>query len=403
MSGDRKPPETRGRRGARHGLVRGLAFTAVFFLILLEIAARGFWSYWLDVPFFRAGELRTAMHFAYYPNLKPVYEAEIRDGDGTFDVLLLGGSVINEWYGDIELRLAADLRSRVDGPVRIHNVSFPGHMTRDSYAKYALLGHQRFDLVVVYHGINDVVANNVSRADYRADYSHLLWIDGYQRLTRHPSITLPILAAPYTTRFGIAKIKERLPIAGAIRRNDPEFRQRHRLGADLKTPPSFRDNLDSIAALASRRGDPLVLMTFAWYVPEDYTLEKFEAKALDYAEHRSAIEIWGEPANVKRTLEAHNDMVVEVAEKHHTLFVDQRASIPDGRIYHNDVAHLAPSGCQAWVNNLMDVLDPWLATVGVGPSPRLEGRGSQGGLIAVFTYSAAARWVANHTPGFDRM
>lgn len=378
MAGEHPGPDSTSadRTSRLKHLAGGLAFSALFFCLLLEIAARSFWAYWLDVPFFHAGELRTAMHFAYYPNLKPVYEAEIRRDDDVFDVLMLGGSVINPWYGDIESELQRKLEAALGRPVRTYNVSFPAHGSRDSYNKYRQLGHQRFDLVLVYHAINDVPVNNIARADFRDDYTHYTWHRGYRRLTEHPSVTLPYLAFPYTIRFGLAKIAERLPLPGTVpRKNDERFRASFFLGADLKTPPAFRANLDSIAVMGARRGDPVVLMTFAWYLADGYSLEKFQAKQLDYGAHLGPIELWGDPANVVRGLEAHNRMVREVVEDRHTLFVDQWTGIPDGKAYFDDLVHLAPGGVSRWVDNVILALPPeWFParpdSAGAGVPPR---------------------------------
>src|SRR5262249_29075443 len=56
-------------------------------------------------------------------------------------------------------------------------------------------------------------------------------------------------------------------------------------GRDPRSAVSFKHNLGAILDLASRRGDRVLLMTFATYTPKDYSLEAFKAKRLDYGLH----------------------------------------------------------------------------------------------------------------------
>jgi hypothetical protein len=53
-------------------------------------------------------------------------------------------------------------------------------------------------------------------------------------------------------------------------------------------------NLTAILDLAGQRGDRVLLMTFATYLPADYSLQAFLEKRLDYGLHSAApIEILG--------------------------------------------------------------------------------------------------------------
>jgi hypothetical protein len=86
-----------------------------------------------------------------------------------------------------------------------------------------------------------------------------------------------------------------------------------RYGRESRSAESFRQNLNAILDLASQRGDRLLLMTFATYVPEDYSREAFKHKQLDYALHRAPIQWWGLPENVLATVAVHNEIVRSVA------------------------------------------------------------------------------------------
>ena len=59
-----------------------------------------------------------------------------------------------------------------------------------------------------------------------------------------------------------------------------------------------------LIALAEQRGDPLLLMTFAYHIPSNYTDEAFKAKTLDYASHHDPLRLWGTADNMPRAIDA---------------------------------------------------------------------------------------------------
>ena len=110
--------------------------------------------------------------------------------------------------------------------------------------------------------------------------------------------------------------------------------------------------------LAAQRGQPVVLMSYAWWVPDGYTLERFERRELDYAEHKHPIEIWGEPAHVVRALEAHDRVIRELAATRDVRFVDTAAALAPGRAHFDDVCHLTRDGERLLVDSLAAVVGP---------------------------------------------
>ena len=64
--------------------------------------------------------------------------------------------------------------------------------------------------------------------------------------------------------------------------------------------------------------------------------------------------MWGTEKNVVAGIEAHNRVIRTLAGEHPTvLFVDQQAMIPDDADHFTDICHLTPSGCEAFVDNLL--------------------------------------------------
>src|SRR5262249_10732503 len=142
---------------------------------------------------------------------------------------------------------------------------------------------------------------------FRADYSHAPRLFQIQLLQRHPEHS--VFALPYTVRYLKSRFARQLCLS-----TEPGQKWHHH-GAVLKTPPSFRDNLETILGTARQRGEPVLLMTFALHIPENYTEEAFKAKALDYGRHVSPLRLWGLPENVRRGVAAHNDVIRELVRQ----------------------------------------------------------------------------------------
>src|SRR5690606_28230802 len=77
-------------------------------------------------------------------------------------------------------------------------------------------------------------------------------------------------------------------------------------GNEIKTPPAFEANVRRIVALAAECETPLILMTFATWIPDNYTTEDFYAGKLGYGDGhlRHSTETWGWADNVRRTVKA---------------------------------------------------------------------------------------------------
>lgn len=321
-----------------------LAFCCVFLLGGLELGARLYWGLVKKVPIFHTERI----WHSFYPEVEKsgVENQLITRDDETFDVLLLGGSVLHECFGDIAERLRAGLEARLSRPVRIYNLANLGMSSLDSRLKYERLTHQRFDLVLVYEGINDVYMNNCAATFFREDYTHVPRYQQIHLLGRHAELAYVTL--PYTFRYLVSSGLDRFNLSTRPRRDW------HHHGADLKTPPAFAANLEAILAIAKERGDPVVLMTFAYHIPNDYNEADFWDKQLDYGRHVSPIELWGTPENVGRTLDAHNAVVRRLAKQHlDVTFIDQQGLMPTGRRYFDDVCHLSRAGCERFVDHIL--------------------------------------------------
>jgi hypothetical protein len=110
---------------------------------------------------------------------------------------------------------------------------------------------------------------------------------------------------------------------------------------------------------AESRHCPVVLMTFAYHLPSNYSDEAFRAKRLDYGPSvfGTEISLWGTPPGVRAAMDAHNRVIREVAGRHNNvIFVDQKETLPaDGRHF-IDPCHLTEQGNELFVRHVIDAL-----------------------------------------------
>lgn len=337
-----KTPRSARRRRLFWGLY------ALFILLLVETVLRFFWMSSGLVTFYNVPR---RLYWAFYPELETVILHDITNYDADYKILLLGGSSVMPQWGAIEQVLRERLTSATGRPVRIDSLGGEGHTSRDSMLKYKLLARHRYDLVIVYDGINDCRTNNVPPDKFKPDYSHYAW---YHLVNREMQVGPRRLSViPFT--FGYAKARffggQYLP----VEKPSPEML---RYGNDIKSRGPFKQNFAEIIRIAGERGEPVLLMTFASYMPPNYNHELFIKKMLDYTLHSVATGLWGTPTFVARGVAAHNDAIRELAnEKHPSVyFVDQAAMIPAEGKYYNDICHLTVAGSERWVDNVMPII-----------------------------------------------
>ncbi len=326
---------------------------ALFLLVIVELGSRAFWKA-RGVPFWAAPR---NIYRSFYPMISSVEREAHRyaeNGEDCFEVLMLGGSALHPKYGDIEHVLREKLIRTRGECVRVYNLSAAGHTSLDSYYKYKHLARMHFDLVIVYHGINEVRANNCPPSVFREDYSHLSWyrlINDFERKAESRWF-----AFPYTVKFVVLKVADRLGWSSTLptHKPDPESVE---YGCDVKTKLPFRHNIEGILDLAARRSEPVLLMSFAFYLPEDYTEERFGAGELDYTVHTFPVELWGKPECVAAGVSAHNEVVAELAmSSDNVIHVDQDKLIPKDAQHFNDICHLTHEGCERFADNIINAL-----------------------------------------------
>ncbi|MFO0944915.1 MAG: hypothetical protein U1D30_03045 [Planctomycetota bacterium] len=335
------------RRGIR---MLALGVLTMATMISLEVVCRAYWSISKRVPFFNTSDLWIAFHPEVVQS--GVLTADFSNHDATYDVLLLGGSVLTDEFGCIGEQLRRQLEASHGKTVRIFNLAASAKTSKDSLLKYLRVKDKPFDLVLVYDSVNDVRMNNCPPSAFQKDYSHCAWYRQLDMAAEHPELSATVL--PYTCRYlwveGLAKLGFYIP------RHRPDDRHLGK-GAGTATTESLHDNLESLLRISRERKQSVILASFAIHVPPNYSLSSFQNKQLDYGEHRSPIEIWGTPEQVAECMAAHDAVIKSLSEQFdHVVFVDQAALMPRGKRYFNDICHLTNEGCERFARHIVDAL-----------------------------------------------
>jgi hypothetical protein len=319
-------------------------------VVALELGSRAFWRFEHQLPFRQPWHV---LH-AYYPELKATDAIRPHRGDGHYNVLILAESVLHHVWGEVEPALAERLAAAGVTNARIFNFAVPAQTTRDSRLKYEALENSSFDLVILYHGINESRANNAPPDLFRSDYSHYSWYDTVNTLAPYHGTAR--FALPYTIKYAGVVARTRQGRYVPVDEPRPDWIQ---YGHDVRTAASLEDNMTAILDLARRRGDPVMLMTFAIHVPANYSRAAFDQHALDYRLHRLPLEVWGRPDNVVAAVAAHNAVIRRLAaHRPGVVFVDQEALMEKSARMFDDPCHLTIEGSVSFADHIMDALRP---------------------------------------------
>ena len=330
-----------------------LVVSTLLSLAIGEVMSRTYWKL-QHVPLRRPD----LVLLAFYPELGLVEGRRPSHADQFYDVLLLGASTLSPDWGTIEQSLREQLVRRGVRDVRVFNFGVAAHTSRDSWLKYASLVEERFELIVFYDGLNEARANNIPPELFQEDYSHYTWYETVNTLAPYHRATS--YALPYTLRYLSLQMVQMVREDRYLPRHTPR-EDWLQYGREPRSAKSFERNLTAIADLAASRRDRLMVMTFALHVPENYSLEAFREKRLDYRLHLEPIEVWGQREHVVAAVDAHNDIVRRLVARYpDTLFVDQAQLMRRTADYFNDPCHFTVAGSEQFVENLLTVLEPTL-------------------------------------------
>jgi hypothetical protein len=331
-------PPRRRRRVPLAWMVLG---AAVWTALLCWVGLKAFWWWRLGVGVTETPGVEAVWRL-HYPEIysSGAVDAHLAPDDGTYDVLLLGGSVLEQTAPALERALGQKLA----GHVRVFNLAKAAHTSRDSYFKQQRLAGQCFDLVIFYDGINDARMNCCPDDVFRDDYRHFSWYDSLEtRLAAGTVSVSDILASKLnrgTLSFEVADGRE--------------------FSDHVKTIAAYRRNLESIADAADRNHSRLLLVTFASDVPKNYSAEAFRAHRLGYGKGKYdvGLDVWGTPSGVQAAIAAHNAVVREVAARHkNAILDDEERQMPKSGTCFSDPCHFTEQGIATFVEHAVRAID----------------------------------------------
>ena len=346
-----------------------LIIVALLF-IGLEAGVRTFLYIKFKIPFFQPEKIL----LNYYPELKPALKNNSTDAG--LKILVLGGSVVydstvtamvndtphHSTFCNLSYLLKKNLQIiQPDLEAVVVSLAKPAHNSLDSWYKYKYLKNARFDFVIIYHGINDTRANNSPSNVFDINYRHIAFYNELHVLNRHPEINITVL--PYFIDLHIQRALMNEGYRKTIPKDFSEFfnaehlHELFRFGDTIKTGETFKRNLENILRLAQMKQETVLLSTYAHYMPDNYTLERFLNRELDYAEQVYPAEIYGSPAHVKAGIEQHNEIAKTLHMEYPEIqLIDFDNVIPKDGKHFNDICHLTDVGCEILAWHLSNII-----------------------------------------------
>ena len=197
---------------------------------------------------------------------------------------------------------------------------------------------------------NDCKYNSVPDDLFDDDYSAYPYYRATAALARHGEIRW--LALPFTVHYAWIKVRH----SGGRRTDKPIITARPQWlehGADVKSARTFRQNLEDVVTRARQNGQQVHLATFGWYIPEDYTEERFQAGELDYADPYLRIGVWGEADAVGSCIVLHNQILRDIARHDPEInLIDVEVGVPKLGRYYDDVCHFSEEGEERFMASL---------------------------------------------------
>jgi hypothetical protein len=312
----------------------------LWIVVLCWAGVRCFWWWRLGVGVTESPGVEAVWRLHYQELYTTgVVDAHLAPDDGYYDVLLLGGSVLEQAVPALEQSLRRELEERF----RLFNLTRAAHTSRDSYFKQQRLSGKQFDLVIYYDGINDARMNCCPDDVYRDDYRHFSWYDSLETRLAAGTVSVSDILGSRLNRgclsFDIAQGRE--------------------FSNHVKTAKAYRKNLGSIADAVDSSKGRLLLMTFAYDLPENYSHEAFLAHQLGYGKGKydMGADVWGTPEGVRAAITTHNGVMCEIARQHkNTILIDEEKQMPKSGIYFSDCCHLTDQGIAKFAEDALRVV-----------------------------------------------
>lgn len=313
-----------------------------------ELTIRSYLSLQFHSNFFKPKEIL----YHYYPMVK-----EIRanyDLSPKKKVLILSSSALTDGWGGFASIFAKELNKNTED-WDVYNASGVGFSSLDNLNTYSMLSDLEFDVLLFYNGINDSRLNNCPPEIYKENYRHIAWNNEIAAILRHPELNRSTI--PFFIDFSFQKIKYALCKDCFLSENYHDQEDWQEYGSNYKSLESFQQNIQSLIEMKPLESK-LILVSFATYVPANYSFEKFVSKELDYNYHTNSreVEVWGKAHNVVGFMDNLNNILsTSQNPTKETYFIDIRAQV-NAPTNFADVCHYSTLGIQQAAQVISDSL-----------------------------------------------
>jgi hypothetical protein len=105
---------------------------------------------------------------------------------------------------------------------------------------------------------------------------------------------------------------------------------------------------------AQKRGEKLLLMTYALYIPPSVIGNGGYTDYRDFAgcQYPSPLWLWGDPINVQIGVNQHNVAIRQLADQHQTYFLDMDKKMLRAKNSYCDLCHMTDSGGKEFASKL---------------------------------------------------
>jgi hypothetical protein len=255
---------------------------------------------------------------------------------GTIRILTLGGSTM--FNRRMTARLSNRFKAISTRHIEVVGAALRAHTSMSSVLKYRLLSKYHFDFVLINEGINDLWANDVAFENFKDDYSHL--------------------DAWYKRNFCLDHSLVCRSIYNKLIYHKPKVIYQTAFKEDLPAEKIFRHNLITLIRAIQQNGATPILMTFAWSVPDNYTLEAFQSSTMGYNNptkyNLCPVELWGSLEYVRDGLQEHNKVVRQLANTSGVLLIDQERFIGKDPYWFGDVCHFSEEGTDRFIDHVVE-------------------------------------------------
>lgn len=261
--------------------------------------------------------------------------------EDTIRILILGGSVMfNRHLGE---RLKASLQQQTSHKIELVNAGIRSHNSRTDLYKMRRMVTYKFDYVIYYNGVNDLVMNRKSPMEYQEDYSHSSpWLR-QNRLFEKSLVAFFGYKLYWDTYNKISGY--------GIDKPDNNY-------YNYRSINSFANNVREIVQLTKMYNGVPVLMTFAYTIPNNYTRQSFNKNKLGYInpDHydRWPVEGWGSPDYVRNGLNQINTGLRDFAMTENIELVDIDQQLSGQIDLFGDFCHFNEEGVDVFVRIVTD-------------------------------------------------